>query len=199
MAAKKVKDAPTKAPLNVAISRLTRQENESMIRLFRTAYCIVKHNFSIRSFPALISLQECNGLPFAIAYKNRMAASSFITSISSVIQSSVVESINSTDYFSILVDGSTDISVTEQEIVYVRMLKDGRPVSVLLGLMAVKSGAAINIAAELDVFLTGLGIQNWKAKLVGLGTDGASVNVGSQGGLGAILRREIPHLILGLN
>ena len=82
-----------------------------------------------------------------------MAASSFISSISTVIQSNVVESINSTDFFSILVDGSTNICTTEQEIVYVRMLKDGRPVNVLLGLISVKSGAAINIAAELDVFL----------------------------------------------
>ena len=186
MAAKKVKDAPEKAPLNVSISRLIRQENETMIRLFQTAYYVVKHNFTIRSFPALIGLQECNGLSFGGANRNRMAASSFISSISSVIQSNAVENINSTDLFSILIDGSTDICAIEQEIVYVRILKDGRPVNVFLGLMSVKTGAAINIAVELDVFLTGLGIQTWKAKLVGLGTDGASVNVGSQGGLGAI-------------
>ena len=61
--------------------------------------------------------------------------------------------------------------------------------------MAVTDGTAVGIAAELDSFLTGLGIFNWKSKLVGLGTDGASVNVGCHGGLGAILKQEIPYLL----
>ena len=43
--------------------------------------------------------------------------------------------------------------------------------------------------------LTGLGLTDWKKKLVGLGTDGASVNTRSEGGIGVILKKEIPHLI----
>ena len=94
-----------------------------------------------------------------------------------------------------MLDGSTDITTTEQEIVHLRLLKDGEPVNIFLGLMAVKDGSAKGIATELNSFLTDLGIQNWKAKLIGLGTDGASVNIGHQGGLGALLKQEIPYLL----
>ena len=62
-----------------------------------------------------------------------------------------------------------------------------------LGLMSIAS--ANGLALHLDAFLTDLGIQNWKLKLVGLGTDGATVNVGQQGKLGAILKRELPYLV----
>lgn len=193
--AKRVKEAPEKAPLNAAVSRLTRQQNDTMLKLFRTAYCLVKQNFSLRSFPTIVSLQECNGLPLGRAYRNRTAASSFIESIATVLQKNIVNDINNGEFVSLMIDGSTDVAVKEQVIVYVRILKDGRPVTIFLGLISVKSGTAEGIFAGLDAFLTELGINNWKLKLVGLGTDGASVNVGSRGGLGAILKRDIPHLI----
>ena len=40
-----------------------------------------------------------------------------------------------------------------------------------------------------------LEVVNWMSKLVALGTDGASVNMGEIGGVGAIVKRDIPHLI----
>ena len=79
---KKVKEAMEQAPLATVMSRLTRQDNEVMLKLFRTAYCIVKHNFSKCSFPVLITIQECNGLRMGKSYRNDMAASSFISSFS---------------------------------------------------------------------------------------------------------------------
>ena len=39
------------------------------------------------------------------------------------------------------------------------------------------------------------GIHHWKEKLVGMGADGASVNLGKKGGVVALLRQEVPHLI----
>ena len=33
------------------------------------------------------------------------------------------------------------------------------------------------------------------SKLVAIGTDGASVNMGESGGVGAIIKKDIPHLI----
>lgn len=61
--------------------------------------------------------------------------------------------------------------------------------------MDVKGSNATDIAEELDQHMATVGILNWKDRLIGLGTDGASVNMGSQGGLGAILKKDIPHLM----
>jgi len=38
-------------------------------------------------------------------------------------------------------------------------------------------------------------IHTWKEKLVGMRADGASINLGKKGGVVALLRQEVPHLI----
>lgn len=86
MEAKQVQAAPEKAPWNVAVTRLTQQQNQTMLHLFRTAYCIVKHTFSIS-----VLLQKLNGLDLGTAYQNRMAASVFIASIAKVQLQSIVD------------------------------------------------------------------------------------------------------------
>ena len=52
--AKKAQDNPTQAPIVRSVSHLTRQQNDIMLKLFRTAFCLVKQNMSVRSFPALL-------------------------------------------------------------------------------------------------------------------------------------------------
>ena len=49
--------------------------------------------------------------------------------------------------------------------------------------------------AGLESFFLKLNLENWKSKVVGLGTDRAGVNLGCQAGLGTILKRDIPYLI----
>lgn len=186
---------PENAPLNSIVSRLSRQQNESMIKLFRTAYCLVKQNFSLRSFEVLLHLQECNGVQLGRSYRNRTAACDFFESIATIIQQNKVNHLKSTEFFSLLIDGSTDVSVKEQEIVHIKYLENGMPVTLFLGLIEVENGTAEGILEGLGSFFSQLGVANWKTKLVGLGKDGASVNVGSQSGLGAILKRDIPYLI----
>ena len=189
------KNAPETAPINRSISRLTQRDNLVMLKLFRTAYCVIKHNFSLRSFPVLITLQECNGLPLGHAYRNSVAACTFLHSISYVLQNGIVNDLKSADYFSLLLDGSTNVTVHEQEIMYARILKDGKPHNIFLGLMSLPSGSAEGISSGLHSFFSDMGFLNWKEKLVSLGTDGASVNVGAQGGLGAVLKKDIPYLL----
>ena len=78
---------------------------------------------------------------------------------------------------------------------YARILKDGKPHNIFLGLMFLPSGSAEGISSGLHSFFSDMGFLNWKEKLVSLGTDGASVNVGAQGGLGAVLKKDIPYLL----
>ena len=84
-----------------------------MLKLFRTVYCIVKQNFSLQSFEALLQLQECNGLLLGRAYRNRTATCDFIESIATVIHREKIKSIKSGEFFSLLIDGSTDVCVKE--------------------------------------------------------------------------------------
>ena len=107
------KNAPETAPINRSISCLTQGDNLVMLKLFQTAYCVIKHNFSLCSFPVPITLQECNGLPLGHAYRNSVAACIFLHSISYVLQNGIVNDLKSADYFSLLLDGSTNVTVHE--------------------------------------------------------------------------------------
>jgi len=67
--------------------------------------------------------------------------------------------INSAPFFSIMMDGSTDITGDEQESVYVRLSHRGKPIEMFLGI-----GSPVDTSAQqLQVFLldmmTTLGID----------------------------------------
>ena len=70
---------------------MTKQQNETMLKLFTTAYCVVKHNFSLMSFAVLFRLQERNGLSLGSAYQNYKAATDFVTCIAATYQKVFVE------------------------------------------------------------------------------------------------------------
>ena len=57
--------------------------------------------------------------------------------------------------------------------------------------MSLRNGTAEGIFAGLEEFFDDLRILNWKSKLIGLGTDGASVNTGIHAGVGALLQKEV--------
>ena len=99
MEAEQVSKAPEKAPIVRSIAHLTTQQNEQMLLLFRTVFCLVKHNLSLNFFPVLLNLQQCNGLPIGPAYNNRKAASTFIDAIVAVHQQSLIDSLNGSDFF----------------------------------------------------------------------------------------------------
>ena len=166
-----------------------------MLKLFRTACCEAKHSFFLSSFSTLVNLQECNGLRISHAYKNKKPAISFISSIVAIHQESLLEKRNETHFFSLLLDGSTDVSTCEQQIVCTQMLIENIPQNCFLGMLSLKHSTASNISEELGMFLTGIGVVDWKSKLVGLGNDGVSVNISYQGGLGVLLQKDISQLI----
>ena len=74
-------------------------------------------------------------------------------------------------------DGSTDSAVLEQELVYVRYLEGGLPVSKFLSIQALKAGDAPGICDGLDAAFehAGFSAVKWRDQLVGFGADGAAV------------------------
>ncbi|KAI4806442.1 hypothetical protein KUCAC02_017267, partial [Chaenocephalus aceratus] len=76
-------------------------------------------------------------------------------------------------------DGSTDISVTEQENVYVRYVKDGLPATEFIDIMAVKSADANGVLAALLEALHHVDLTDGdiKKKIIGCTFDGASLEL----------------------
>ena len=187
--------APMQTPMGRHISYLNEQQNTKMRKLFITAYTVAKHNLAFRTFSTLCMMQQQNGLELGKTYHNHVAATEFIDCIATMFQQSIAQKLNTSTFFSILIDGSTDRSVEEQEIVYVRLMENNRPVNRFFGLIQVPDSSAKGIVQSLEEHFLKRGIDEWKRKVIGFGADGASVNMGCRGGIVAILRVEIPHLV----
>ncbi|KAI4888039.1 hypothetical protein NFI96_021956, partial [Prochilodus magdalenae] len=91
-----------------------------------------------------------------------------------------------------LIDGDKDITTKERVIVYGRILRRGRPVNILIGHIEVEHAHAQGIYAASKKTFAVLGDQcsNWLEKVIALGADGATVNLGSKGGVIAPLQQE---------
>ena len=118
--------------------------------------------------------------------------------IADEIRSKTASLVKKSDFISILADGSTDRAVVESEIVYVNVIEDGSVRSHFVGLAELGSADAVGVLSAIDIVIEkslNLPPDQWRKKLVGFGSDGASVMCGSRGGVTALLKKDVPHLI----
>ena len=88
---------------------------------------------------------------------------------------------------SVLADGSTDLSVLEEEIVYVRcVLSSAEAITFYVGLKEVPRAKGPGILHAIETVIDEKD-EHWKEKLISTGTDGASVMTGRLGGVVAML------------
>ena len=88
-------------------------------------------------------------------------------------------------------DGSTDSSQTEVEIIFIRYVSEGMMKVRFVAAKNVPRGDAETVFLALKSALeVNLG-EMWKDKLVGFGTDGAAVMLGSKKGLVARVKEEL--------
>ena len=81
-------------------------------------------------------------------------------------------------YYSILQDGSTDTSISEQELVYVLFLNDGRAVLKFLRIENPQAAEAPHLVDWVKDTFHHFEIVEFSSHLHGLNVDGASVNLG---------------------
>ena len=96
------------------------------------------------------------------------------------------------NYFSVLSDGSTDSSVSEQEKIYVLFVCKGTPVLKYFNIDNVKNADTPRLKSTLEIVINHFGITHYHDKLVGLNLDGASVNMGKHYGLNVLVPDEAP-------
>ncbi|XP_060777194.1 zinc finger protein 862-like isoform X1 [Neoarius graeffei] len=126
-----------------------------------------------------------------------------IGQIADLLKESLTAQLRTAKYLAVLIDGDTDISNTECEIVYVRLVEGGKPVTLLVGQQALEHSHAIGVldatkAAFSAVYPEDNG-GSWLAKLISFGADGASVNMGHRGGVIALLQREAGEHIIPIH
>ena len=96
------------------------------------------------------------------------------------IRQPILDAIRDAHMFSVLFDGATDKSVTEVEVIYIRLLSQGQPKTFFLSLQPVEHAHAQGVYEAVERAFIANGIENWREKLVGIGCDGANVNIGQK-------------------
>ena len=98
--------------------------------------------------------------------------------------------------YSVLCDGSTDKSVTKQEVIFVLFPQDGTPKLRYFNIENVENANAARVLSSINTSFERFGIINFEKSLLGLNCARASVNNGVHGGLVALIKEKAPWLEL---
>lgn len=106
------------------------------------------------SFPHLCSLQTENGFMLGQTCRNDYGCKEFCKNISQFMKDEQAAIIKNAQFLSVLVDGSTDLSVIEEEIVYVRcVLPSAETITFYVGLEEVLSAKAPGILHAIETVM----------------------------------------------
>ncbi|XP_067668254.1 zinc finger protein 862-like [Haliotis asinina] len=164
---------------------------------FNTVYCIGKEEMSFTKLKPLLLLQRKNGLPVTLAYSNDVRCGEMLATIASTIRDETMDLINDSHYLSVMIDGATDSSVSENEVIYVRTVLNGKAENKLVEVIAIEHGHAEGVISATKSALSRVGIsdETLTSRIVGFCADGANVNMGQRNGVVSLLRHDVPHLI----
>ena len=188
------------APIARALINLPMDERTKK-RKFKVSYMIAKEKIACTKMQPLCDLEEKHGVDLGPGYRNDHACATFIEYIARDFQQQLVAALNQCKFFSLQADSSTDTGNTENELFLVLYFDphsaDGK-VHVRDRYFTVRelgSGTAPGLLECLERALLYMGITDWEQKLIGLGCDGYSANMGERG-LRGLLQQRLPWVVV---
>ena len=200
------------APIAKCFSKMDSTNQERLKKKFDVCYLLAKENMAFVKYPAILELEERHGVDIGFAYRTKDSAKIFTHYIAeNQRQYFFAQEFSSVKFFSFLMDGSTDTSNTENELIMIVFCKkdddaqEMRSCIRYVSVEALSKGDAEGLIDSLNSGLRILGIENLHHKelvlhvanqpvVVGGGTDGASVNIAQQNGMKGKLQKEPPWL-----
>ena len=157
---------------------------------------MAKEEIAFYKFPVLAGTLKRAGVQLGQTYINDKFASEFTIILGETMEEEIKSEIKHGEFISVLVDGSTDCSTVEKEMIFVRYVGNrGHVCTKLLRLRQAKIADADGLKNLLLDSLVDVGFHDYKDRLIGFMSDGASVNFGKRGGLLAKLRIDMPWII----
>ena len=181
----KVIDKPDETPLATSFKKADTLNIPLYETLFNTAYYVAIHNESFLKYPELLDLLEKNNVQVSANYRTDKRCKEFIVCCADVLKDEVSEELRAARFFSILTDGSTDKGIREQELVFVRFVdENGNLKTKVADIVQLEHGHARGVRDGILKALQNVGIDSddLLSKLIGINTDGASVNLGHKAG-----------------
>lgn len=126
-----------------AIIRINQNSLERLKKKFQIVLFIALREQPFTMFPHILDLEELHGVDLGTAYRNDKACRQFIGEFAQKIRGETVlavqnmhnteKSLYKYNYHSMFFDGTTDRTISERELVYVKVLDDGIPKMKLFG------------------------------------------------------------------
>ena len=170
-------------------------ERQRVAKLTEIAYMMVKETIAFKKFPEIVNMEKRHGVDLGNTYHNKTFCAEISSIIGQTLENELINFLQEANFFSILTDGSTDSGVQEKELVFVIFIsKDGDMQTRFLKLKSVADGSAEGLKKLIVGIFENMGID-YKKKLIGVGADGANVNLGKKKGLVALIKQDIPWVI----
>ena len=182
-----------------AFSSRVVSNRKALIGAFKMMYWLAKEEVPhTTKFSSLMDLAVQLGSDYLrelnLGYTSEQSVRELIQCLSSVIEEQILDNIRSTsDFFALMTDESTDLAILKQLVLVARyMTEEGVKTSFLL-IQDIHDGRAetIEIAILKSLEEKSLDIT----RLLGFGSDGASVMTGRLNGVAARLKRHSPRMI----
>ena len=191
-----VQSIPEDSAIASGLQKMGEKERSWLKKLMDVAYFIALKGRPFTDFKDLIDLEKLHDVKFdTSAYENESACRDFIKSTASYLfDIDVRKKLTRVNFIAILVDGTTDRAVTEQEVLYVMYVDPDthKPTLSYFEVMEMDDFDQTAVGM-LDAIKSSFKRHNlsevWN-KLIYLSADGASVNSGKESGLIAQIRAE---------
>ena len=162
--------------------------NEEERKLFRTVFCLAKKLQPSDMTNTFLHWQSLNGVDIQFINLSWDSIKDIQSCISDTIQRSITEAVANCQYYGILLDESTDISVQKHLSICIRYVHYGEPVTKFLTNVSLVDGKAHTIVSVTVKCLEDFGLP--LSNMVSLATDGASVMTRKKTGVGVQLKAK---------
>ena len=189
-------DQKDKRTMEKMVAATNKVCDDVVLSLFKAAYFLGKETIGYCKFPTLCELLlSIHANITTKLYHDEKACAQMLFCFSRVVQKKILDRVRNSRFYGIMIDESTDVSVTGYIVVFACFVEEGLPVAIFLGLIQISDGKK-NPKEIYDALLAAM--KEWDLNLdtfVGFGSDGASTMVGKKIGVSATLKKEVNPFI----
>jgi hypothetical protein len=121
-------------------------------KMFRNCHALVVKNRPLSDYEWMCQLDETKIIILGKTYRNNESVKSFIAAIDDVEFLKVAELITDSKFICKIGDGSTDASIQEQEMWYIRQSTGGSVDAKFIGVASIEKASAVGIVDGLKQF-----------------------------------------------
>ena len=163
--------------------------------MIRSAYWLAKEAVPNAKFTSLVELQQANGCLNIEGeiYSHHSSVTEMQDCIATTLEAEAFSDVLQSPFVGVMIDEIVNVTVEKKLIIFLRYTKDGKAHTVFCGNYTVAAGDAETVYKKVKEVLEEKKIN--LVKVIGLGSDGASVLCGKRSGVGVRLQQDCPDLI----